>query len=619
MAAIGPMITAQQTQASGWPERDASAYVNWWKQAEYRTDAAGPCDADLGNALSFAEVRTFQKKAVTSGDFGTVTAGDPRPATRRTVPLWPISLPPVAAPPPGGDPSQQIVLTPILQPEFGQPLAAPVCRPLAVMVVIDKHINPLHEQFRGEQSRPRILAHWLMEGAWRADTRVPFGREVRQEDFRGAAGQPTEEAGLRDLGVANLVEAFASRGAMLTSAHGTSILALAAGTDPQDGSDAAAALRNVPILAVSLPSNRLLSASGVFLDGFVDLALEWVTARLAELFGDTPPPVVVNLSYGLAAGPKDGSGDLNERLRGWLQDCPQIRLFMPAGNDGLARGHAVLDMAQGKTSIGWFVPPSDPLSTFAEVWFSHAGPDCRLHLGPPGQDKALSLPLLAGTVFDLVAGSGTAAEVIGRVYVLPGESPFKKVGCLVCIAPTRPRRLGFPKAPAGEWEISVSGPGDLRAAVSLQSERSLTPYSRESPAARLVGLTEAGAHPQRDGTLNAIGPGTGAIMVNGLDLAARRKQMGHDTETCRLRDQDRDLPAASIALARWTSRGDPLAFPPTTDGVPFPADRSRTLSGLLAPGYRSGTIATVEGTSFSTALASRAALLALILPGPSDL
>ncbi len=607
------MITAQQTQASGWPDLDASAYVNWWKQAEYRTDAGGPCDADLGSALNFAKVRAFAKKATAgSGSEKTASVAAAEQTPRRTVPLWPIALPPVAPSP--GDPAQQIVLTPILDAEFGQPLAAPTCRPAAVMVVIDKHINPLHEQFRDEEARPRILAQWLMEGAWRADTRVPFGREVRQDDFHRAADLPTEDAGLRDLGVANLVEAFASRGAMLTSAHGTSVLALAAGTDPEDRSPEAAALRTVPILAVSLPSNRLLSASGVFLDVFVDLALEWVDARLTELFGNAPPPVVVNLSYGLAAGPKDGTGDLNERLRGWLQACPQVRLFMPAGNDGLARGHAVLDMAQGKSSIGWFVPPSDPLSTFAEVWFSHAGPDCRLHLCPPGQDEALSLPMVPGAVFDLVAGSGGAAETIGRVYILPGESTFKKIGCLVCIAPTGPRRIGFARAPAGIWEISVSGTGDLRAAVSLQSERSLTPYSRESPAARLVRLTDAGARPQRDGTLNAIGPGTGAVMVNGLDLAAVR-QIGADTETWPPPGEEAEMPTAFAALARWTSRGDPLGFPPTADGVPFHADRSRTLSGLLAPGYRSGTTATVEGTSFSTALASRAALLALIQPG----
>lgn len=616
------MITSRPSTASRWPGAEGSPYVDWWTQSEYRSGIREIAAPELAGVFRFAEFYALPPATVAGAmRFRPGTPPVGARGTRRTMPMWPSSLPPETSDDLTGQPQDnpqdnRPSLIKVPPSEFGDPLPAHAGLPPAVAVVIDTDINPLHERFLDAAGGPRVVAHWLTESAWRSDRRVPFGREVRTAELHAALALGTEDEGLRALDVETFTRAYGPRGAAHPLAHGTHVMTLAAGTDPQDRSPLAAALREVPILAVSLPSNRLLSASGVFLDVFVDQALEWVAGRLAEMFPQGVPPVVVNLSYGLAAGPKDGSGYLNDRIRSWLRALPQARLFIPAGNDGLTGGHAVLTCHDGRSAIGWMVPPADPLSTHAEVWFTRNDPETRLHLTPPGQDAPITINLAPETVIDLVAGADPQAEPFGRVYVLPGKGTFKKAGCLVCLGPTRPRRPERPAAPAGLWQIAVSGRGDLRADVTLQSERGLTPHSRMSPPTRLLALSDGGAQPQRSGTLNDIGILTGATLVNGMDLAAQAHLDRFGPGTCHRAGAAQDPAPLGEALARWTSRGDPRAAPPTSDGMPFPADRSRALPGIPAPGYRSGSSSTVEGTSFSTALASRDALVALVLSAP---
>jgi len=558
------MITAHRVTKPDWPKRESSAYVDWWIGVEY---------PDLSPAMTLVDFETVVDPGGGCPRFcpcATPTSTGPR----RRAPLRRQAVP---DPMPG----------PINPNEFGDPLDRTPVRPAAVMVVIDSDINPLHEQMFDAAGRPRLLAHWLMEGPWAGGTRVPYGRELRQAELVAALAAPTEDRGLRRLGLADFATPFAARGTMLPSAHGTHIMALAAGTKAQDNSPDATALRDVPVLAVSLPSNKMMSAAGVFLEVFVDQALAWVSARLTEAFGKDWPPVVVNLSYGLAAGPKDASGHLNDRLRDWLLAHPQVRFFMPAGNYGLDDKHAVLS-PQDKGGIGWMLPPSDPFTSYAELWFDRRDGDTALILTPPGQG-CLCLPLTPGAVFDLRSGAAT----VGRVYMMPGETPFRQGGCLIALAPTRPRQIGAARVPCGIWTLAVSGPADLRATLHLQSEHPLKPNSLTNPPSRLISLSEDGPDPRQQGSVNAIGPGTGVTIVNGSN-------------------------AQTGALSEWTSRGDPEARPALEDGVAFPADRSLVLQGLLAPSYRSGSVAVVEGTSFSTGLASREALLGLISPRPDQ-
>ncbi|MGL6209869.1 MAG: hypothetical protein ACRC14_08590, partial [Paracoccaceae bacterium] len=109
------------------------------------------------------------------------------------------------------------------------------------------------------------------------------------------------------------------------------------------------------------------------------------------------------------------------------------------------------------------------------------------------------------------------------------------------------------------------------------------------------------------GTLNALGFSTGVTIVNGTDVQVEQHIIEFQDEITVKQTMFKSKPWPE-ALAPWTSR----AADPAGDGLPYPADRSRALRGIKAPGYRSGSFVTVQGTSFSTALASRDALKRLV-------
>ena len=550
-----PGLVAQPMAAPDAQGDEGSAYVHWWRQVEF--NAASPEAAGIG-------FLTFGQDGTGPAPRFAAHPGPNHPGHRRTLPIWKSALLPTGSVGRLADPLAK--------------LTAP-----AVLVVIDGDINPVHDRFRDGAGKPRILAHWLMEAAYQpGSSRVPFGREIRRAEIETATVGRTEDEALRHLGCHSLSDAFAPRGTAQLSAHGTHVLDLAGGT--RTGDHDAALLRTAPVLAVSLPSNRLLSASGVFLEVFVDQALTWVEQRLDEMAGNDWPPVVINLSYGLAAGPKDGSGHLSRRILAFLTRHPSVQIFMPAGNDGLGEGHAMLVAGGDHGKIGWIVSPSDPYSSHAEVWVNGNAPAISLVLTSPDGDR-LEMPGLAGAgphrPVELVSGGG---KPVARIYPLGHGITENRHGYLICVAPTRRYGAGLPAAPGGIWTIALSGAGDATAALHLQSERPLTPNSLAGHPGRLVQLSGQLAKPQRDGTLNALPVGSGAQIID-----------------C--------LRASDGKVVGWSARGDRLAVPPIPDGFAVRGERSPARPNLLAAGYRSGSTALVEGTSFACAAAARTALM----------
>ncbi len=549
---------------SDWPNGEESAYVDWWKQVE-----------NNGGARDSLSGLTFARETQVEGDGGAITPfrvtsrGDAA-RSQRFLPMWPVALGPKADQVAG-------------DVEFGDPIDAFGTHPKAIIVVIDTDINPLQERFRSRNGAPRICAHWLMEAPFlTGSNRVIFGRELRQDDFQ-AVEALTEDTALGRLGCQVLEMAQAPRGTALMEAHGTHVLDLAAGTDPMRSDAENLTLRDVPILAVSLPSNRILSPSGVFLDVFVDQALSWVQQRLTELLSDDAtkwPTIAINLSYGLSAGPKDGSDPLPKRLKAFLGKHPSAKLFMPAGNDGLGKARASLTATrEDETGIGWQVAAGNPFSTYAEVWFQ-ADADLAgltMTLSPPNGPAAVIFPREASTAQEICPEG--KEDPIARAYVLGAPNPGDRLGLILCVAPTQPHRTDRMSAPPGHWRLQVSRTASpVRLDVELQSERALRPNDNGSRPSQLVNDHKVDASPC--GTLNASAVESGAVIVAGYRCSDKQ-------------------PVA------WGSRGDLTNVPNFAPSVAFPADRSPSRPGLIAAGYRSGSSAIVQGTSFSTALATR--------------
>lgn len=556
-------------KVADWPSEETSPYVHWWTQVD-----------KLAGTREFDDVHNFGELTFSPWDGGTQLEGRPVSETRavaRTLPMWRWALPS----------GKNSITVPV--GGFADPFDRSSTRPAAVLVVIDTAINPLHERFRGAEGLPRVLAHWMMEGKYKADPlRVPFGRENRTWDLEEALSSKTEEAALRHLGSHSLEQPFAPRGTAQLAAHGTHVLDLAAGTDPVDPAPEAKLLRAVPILCVSLPSNRLLSPSGAFLEAFVDQAIRWVEQRLDELFADGWPPVVLNLSYGLSAGSKDGGDFLPRRICAFLTKRPTVRMFMPAGNDGHSHVHARLGGEDGCREIGWLVMPSDPFSAYAEVWTTGASGQERLHLIAPGGHELATERLAMmdpDTAWELARPIAEGARPVVRFYPLGRDQERGRYGVLFCVAPTQHLKSDAPVAPAGIWRLRLTGKPGGRADVHLQSERPLTPGSLAGRPSRLVPVSGIG--PTREGTLNALAVGSGARVV----------------------DASRGSDGSRVP---WSSQGDLSYQPPFWADEIKIGDRSLARPGLLAAGYRSGSRATVQGTSFACASATRAALLAVL-------
>ena len=533
---------------NAWPAGIESAYVDWWLQVD-RTGQAAEATAGLG----------FPRQATTP--MHGVKAGDPV-TDGRFLPMWDVAL----------NPKANVVLN--------DALAALVARPQAILVVIDTDINPLQERFRDSSGAPRILAHWLMEAPFLGKSkRVAFGRELRRDDFDSVKTMD-EDSALTELGCQNVVMANAPRGLALTDAHGTHVLDLAVGTDPDRADAASRALRDVPILAVSLPSDRILSPSGVFLEVCLDLALGWVQQRLGELFPGPEmdwPQVAVNLSYGLSAGSKEGSDKVPKRLAAFLGSHPKVKLFMPAGNDGKGKGRASLTTSAVETGIGWQVAADNPFSTYAEIWFQPGVmDDLTMTLVPPEGPGMVIYPNAALTAQEIVATGSD--DPVARAYAV-GLGAGGRRGLVLCVGPTASRRSNWISAPRGLWQVRI-GPtaSPVRVSVEAQSERSLRPSETGVRPSQLV--SDHGVDPDPRGTLNALAVGSGAVIVAGYRLSDKQP-------------------------VDWASRGDLTQNPGFAPNVAFPADRSVTRIGLIAAGYRSGSSITVQGTSFATALATR--------------
>ena len=570
-------LVVRPAQATRWPIEEISPYVDWWRHVDR---AAGPQDPKCVRELALSTKPALARRSL-DATLSRTGDGD----IWRRVPMWDWSLPPNT-----GNGSSEAKIPQPAAPRFGDAMTPPDNKPTAVLVVIDTDINPLHERFRDDKNRPRILAHWMMEGRYDdRSPRVPFGREVRTDDLVAAQQGRTEEEALQSLGSHSLTEPFAPRGTAQLAAHGTHVLDLAGGAYRWEAGPEFRAMRRVPILAVSLPSNRLLSPSGTFLRVFVEQALAWAETRLTELLGsDAWPRVVVNLSYGLSAGPKDGTGYLPERIRAFLGRHPSVRMFMPAGNDGDSDLHTVLFAEDGQREVGWLVMPADPYSAFAEVWTTGDPSGIGLRLRTPDGDE-LEVPDLAGmdlsTPLEL-ADPGPPDLPVARIYPLGSGAVDDRLGILLCVAPTRRDLPGTALAPGGIWSIKLLGSGSMRADVHLQSERPLLPRSLVGRPSRLV-KTE-GPAPGPEGTLNAVAVGACTIVQA-------------------IRASDRSCLA-------WTSKGDQTYLPPFAPSLEVEGEESAARRWLRAAGARSGSTALVEGTSFACAKAARKALQDVFTP-----
>lgn len=533
--------------------------------------------------------------------------------------------------------------------------------------IVDTGISLSNARFRLPDGKTRFVASWQQSAPFSDQSDLPCGQEIYADDInaalkanatRGQLGYVDEVAFNRKLCLTEALKLGGQRDLEMAAAHGTHVLDLAAGFDP-DGPDADMAER-LRLLAVNLPAQYLHGTAGGFLAYFAVHAVErliFLADALWQKNNPTKPggyPLIINFSYGMTAGPKDGTHIFERAIRDLLRERSQrlgtsvpVRLIMPAGNDNLERctASAVLGKdgavhtptgypAQPSITLPWRIRPADSTANFVEIWFEPKSPaefdtllqNLEVYVSPPGHaDLALQLPLVLETYQDL--------GEFARVYINTSKTENgTRLALLVCVAPTMLDVPKAPIAPAGLWTLKIDYDGaPVDAAFYVQSDQSAVRTSKTAGRAYFdhekyeMHLSTGAVADTYSYELDGSAP----VFNDSWKDFGPVQRLGTHNALATINDSE-TYQDFTVIGGFDKSTGVPAIYSASTDGNPndttarfsisacYPSESGPSLFGLLASGARDGSVTAYRGTSMATALATRDAALAFLNPSGSS-
>lgn len=493
-----------------------------------------------------------------------------------------------------------------------------------IIGVIDDAIPFAHERLRLANGASRVAAVWMQDARWRPDSPghdLPSGVEIRGAALtallrQAAAGDIAgEDAIYRIAGAIDLTHDV-TPSAAFAAGHGAAVALEAAGFAPDDPQ-----AKNHPLIAVGLPTRVIADSMGTLATAPLMMAIIFIINRARRLCrmierrdqlnpGDVKLPVVINISLGVTAGPRDGCSVLERFMDALSQATPtdlgRVTFVLPSGNHRQSRLCARLRPGQ---DIGWLLPPDDPTFNAIEVW----GPPVpiaqrgamQITLTLPGMAPATTALKLPWQYSVLHGADGTA---LARAYYTPHEStPGKwRDGITVIALPTCPRKLTEPFAPPGEWRIGIAATSpDNDYDLSIQRDEVIRGFRHEArqswlndaayrrydaPEWPVLTDEENGGDPhlRRRGTINAYACGTTPIRAG----AAYQK--------ARSRFDDRRLSDDALASDYCSYLNDG-----TGGDVMARVDQSVLHEYRIVRGQGSGSFALTSGTSIAAPMVTR--------------
>lgn len=531
--------------------------------------------------------------------------------------------------------------------------------PDAVIVgVIDSGVPLAHRRLQYRDGTSRILAAWQQSAAFQADQPyLPFGRELYGEDIdrllnlhrpNGRDGAVDETAFNRAAGLVDMNEPNGHRELEMRAAHGAHVIDIAAGFDPN--ATKPTILERVPVIAVNLPSRKVVGLSGSFLEFFIILAI----SRIVDLSDALCRKAVqnntwgqrrklgyrtlINLSFGMNAGSRDGQAVFHSFLKklndarkenGWRP----VEVIMPAGNDNLKRGQARVSLLDNEEDeLLWRILPEDRSPNYLEIWSDKLTPgpqgsvtdQFEIQVTPPGHMPLGYVTGQDGMAIDLAGG---AARLYCTVKKMEDDETFR-VQYVICASPTYPSAEWSRTAPAGPWRISVRNRSRRKKKIffSIQTDQSARPntttglrsyfedpsdssdgkevrrYRHRDVTGRLIDtfsyepgkrarLLDNGSRIRRHGTLNALAHANGPAVIGGYRLSDGRPA-------------DYSATGSGYRTFSQQSRGAPTCS--------LPSDDAPAHFGRQAAGSRDGSTVRLRGTSFATAQATRHVVLEIL-------
>ncbi|WP_405402286.1 hypothetical protein [Paracoccus sp. Ld10] len=477
-----------------------------------------------------------------------------------------------------------------------------------IIAVIDDAVPFAHQHLRLPGGLSRVASLWVQDvpvdpGGPGRD--LPWGRELRGDMISGwlagleSGAIAAEDTVYRHAGVVAM-DRRTTHSAAFAAGHGAAVTLLAAGFAPNDPR-----ARDHPVIAVNLAPGVIADTSATLAQDPLLAAIVFAMTRARMLCRQVEAarslprnsvrlPVVLNLSLGLTAGPRDGTG-LVERFLDALATHTSAKLgpvhvVLPTGNHRMARLRATL-RPQGV--IGWQVPPDDATQTPLEIWgpvrADHPDEPMRIGLTPPSRTQAR-------TAF----GAGDQSSVLrdarghdlARAFyrVMPHPDGWRECVTLI-VAPTCPAHAGDGWAPPGRWQLQlVQGDGDH--AVSVQRDDVLRGFSREARQSRLYHPAYA-ARDARGFPLVLDPPDNGTARLQRADTVNAYATGRHGLRVGAVDRRGRGMAYAS--LIGTAGGGDLLAC----------VDRSPGLDGMIVRGRISGSFCLLSGTSVAAPQATR--------------
>lgn len=363
-----------------------------------------------------------------------------------------------------------------------------------IVGIIDDATAFAHERFRLPNGRSRIDYLWL-QGARhkKGENAPPFGREYDRAGIeqmidkhrpidkhrRGPMDETIDEDGLYRHASALDMSLGTPQSLARTAGHGTAVADLAASFSAATNARRPAGLippgemniapEDFDLAIVSLPERLIMDTSGTFAEIFVILGMVRLIShveRRSQREGKDYP-LVINISLGLTAGPRDGTSLLDRFIAAVNSNRPSdrvpIRIVVPAGNFRQAKVHAVLDapLDEQASPLFWTIAPDDPTPSFLEIWSAPLPmkPDSlpiSLTLRPARTADAATLgPVPLDGVFDLTSGTHFTARCYTQWVPKRIGNPAAggRVRLTLAVPPTVPANRAAAYTVPGPWQL----------------------------------------------------------------------------------------------------------------------------------------------------------------------
>lgn len=469
---------------------------------------------------------------------------------------------------------------------------------LAVLAIMDEALP-----FDYRRTKKRLAAFWVQHGA--EDDKgpnddLPFGQELRggqladlNRDGRGEGADSTTI-------VAKKVYRRKRREIRTQEkvTHGAAILGEAV-----RGSD-----EHCPLVLVGLPSPAVRDTSGRLLPFFIIAGLLYVMATTRELAKQlnkgNPPrlPMVVNLSFGVLAGPKDGQSPIERVFESLanpdlgLSGLGPMHIVLPMGNGRLAQCIARIT-AGSSQRLGFHLQPEDKTPTYLEIRAQGEDP-LALKIAPPGTERWVPLT-------DCKPGESIAVAGLRGVQVYKDSeltvSGGQRTSWLLAFPPTVPVAIDGEYTRPGTWKLCFSE-GTRKVDLAIQRDDSLfglasggrqahfvdPDYTVHDSAGRIIADDTGNESPVfRTGTVNAFATARHVWRVGGGYRQARR-------------DKNDDLVVPYSGVMPTSKNGEDA-----WGDILAPCENSRTRSGMLVESMAGGVKLRSSGTSLAVPLVAR--------------